>query len=167
MTAQLTRVWANAKTAATTARSDITDLRAHLIPELCKASASLLNEVTSLQATLSTLNSNHTIGINPPGPLIPLTGDTVPIPLTGDTVDIKTHDTPPTPRASGVSIPPTDASPRFNSSWYHNPRHPRFDDPATTGTTFNATNRALGIQRPDRLHVDTPTYAHEPTFMGG
>jgi hypothetical protein len=167
LTAQLTGVRANAKTAATTARSNIMDLRARLIPELREASASLLNEVTSLQATLSMLNSNHTIGINPPGPPIPSTGNTVPIPSTGNTVDIKTHDTPPTPCALGVSIPPTDVSPHFNSSWYHNARHPCFDDPATTGTTFDATNQASGIQRPDRLHVDTPTYAHEPTFMGG
>jgi hypothetical protein len=167
LVAQLTGVRANAETAATTARSDITDLRARLIPELRKASASLLNEATSLQATLSMLNSKNTIGINPPGPPTPSTGNTAPIPLTGDTVDNKTHDTPPPPRASGVSIPPTDASPCFNSSWYHNARHPCFNNPATTGTTFNATNQALGIQHPDRLHVDTPTYAHEPPFMGG
>ncbi len=167
LTAQLTGVRANAKTAATTARSDIMDLLACLIPELREALASLLNEVPSPQAILSMLNSKNTIGINPPGPPVPSTGNTVPIPSTGDTVDNKMHDTPPPPRASGVSIPPTDASQCFYSSWYHNARHPRFDNPATTGTTFDATNRASGIQHPDRLHVDTPTYAHKPPFMEG
>jgi hypothetical protein len=39
LTAQLTGIRANAKTAATTSLSDIFDLRAHLIMELCDASA--------------------------------------------------------------------------------------------------------------------------------
>ncbi len=57
LTAQLRGVWANAETAANNARSDLTDLRAHLIPELCKASSSVFTEVKSLQDTLSVLGA--------------------------------------------------------------------------------------------------------------
>jgi hypothetical protein len=57
LNAQLTGVWANAKTAANTARLDITDLRARLILELCDASALLFTEVKSLQGTLSVLST--------------------------------------------------------------------------------------------------------------
>ncbi len=56
LTVQLTGVQANAENTATTARSDITDLRACLIPELRNASASLFTEVKSLQGTLSVLS---------------------------------------------------------------------------------------------------------------
>ncbi len=57
LTAQLTGVRANAKTAANTVRLDVLDLRAHLTPELCVASASLFTEVKSLQGALSVLST--------------------------------------------------------------------------------------------------------------
>jgi hypothetical protein len=55
LTAQITGIRANAESAATNAKMDITNLRARLIPELQEASTSLFTKVKSLQGTLSVL----------------------------------------------------------------------------------------------------------------
>ncbi len=157
LTAQLTGVWANVENAANIVRSDIMDLRACLIPELHNASASLLTEVRTLQGKLSTLSSATAGSIPPPAP---------PTNPTFEAADATTQVTPPLPHAPGVSFPPPDTSPRFNSSWYHNAQHPRHNDPATKGS-FGAPNRDSGMHRSDTFNINMSAYATNSPFMGG
>jgi hypothetical protein len=106
LTAQLTGVRANAENTANIARSDIMDLRACLIPELRDASAFLLTEVKTLQGKLSTLSLATASSIPPPAP---------PTNPTLEAADATTQVTPPPPHALGISFPPPDTSPQFNS----------------------------------------------------
>ncbi len=57
LTAQITGGCTNAETAANNARSDITDLRTCLLPDLHDASSTLFTEVKRLQETLSILGT--------------------------------------------------------------------------------------------------------------
>jgi hypothetical protein len=55
LTAQMTGLHLTTEMAATSARNDINDLRARLIPDLCDAPTLLLTEVQALHGCLSTL----------------------------------------------------------------------------------------------------------------
>ena len=163
LTAQLTGVRANAENAATAARTDITDLRARLIPDLRDATTTLIGEIKTLHTHISALGTSPlsqgttTLTASPapgnvdPPPASPDVNPTSPPPSTN--VPTPNADTP-TPATS----PPTRGSSRFDTSWYHNAANPRFDNPSA---------RDLDTRRTDDLHVDTTAHVPEQTFLGG
>ena len=163
LTAQLTGIRANAENAATAARTDITDLRARLIPDLRDATATLIDEIKTLHGHISSLDSstlsrdaaNLTASTAP--------GNIAPPPATSNVTPMSPppHADVSTPNAglpTQATSPPPRGSPRFETSWYHNANNPRFDDPSA---------RDLDARRTENLHVDTAHNVTEPTFLGG
>jgi hypothetical protein len=122
LTAQITGVCANAETAATNARSDITDLRARLLLDLRNALSTLFTEMKTLQDTLLILGmtlDNHLKSV----PLPPETA-TMPI-IEKDSTNATTSTNPPL-----RTMPLFDPTHCFDSSWYHSATNQQQDDPA-------------------------------------
>ena len=163
LTAQLTGVRANAENAATAARTDITDLRARLIPDLRDATATLIDEIRTLHGHISSLGTSALPRDAATPTASPTPGNVAP-PLPSS--DVNSISPPPiadvsTPNAAAptqATSTPSRGSPRFDTSWYHNANNPRFDNPG---------NRDLDTRRTNNLHVDTTHTAAEPTFQGG
>jgi hypothetical protein len=177
LTAQLTGVWANAKTAANNARSDIIDLGECLIPELCNTSSSLFTEVKSLQDMLFVLGMTLEDGLKS----TPLPTENVKTPVVEQDIPLAVASanpsTSPNPSFSptmlstnknlSTPIKPTHC---FDSSWYQNAINKQQDDPVGSPLRQEDT----GSQRPDSstpnptrtLQIDTSVNASNPPLLG-
>jgi hypothetical protein len=170
LTAQLTGVWANAKTVANNARSDIMDLRACLTPELCDALSSLFTEVKSLQDTLSVLGTTLKDCLK-----------STTLPMENVKTPVVEQDIPPSPTnppfrpmtlPTNENLPtPIKLTHRFDSSWYHNTIKWQQDDLAGSPLQQEDTGSQCldsSVPNPTRtLQIDTSVDKSNPPLLGG
>jgi hypothetical protein len=140
LTAQMTDLQATTKAAASAARNDINDLRAHMIPDLHNATSTFMPEVKGLHGRLTSLDRILASQTQTLVDCIPRTCDDKILLTTRTTAPDNTS--PPLALATPPAMPPTPTPPtkptdtvpqmthRSNQLWYQNLANQCFDDPA-------------------------------------